>query len=136
MFAETRFLHNIWVAFNIYSVYRDIYITRSLPYRKSAIRSVFYVFPDHCSITAAGHCFSYFQSLVMSLFRPVTYKSVSGSYMNLQITWWISHVWGLKSSEMWCSVFRNQSHIDSVTFKKMWTLNNTTGRTSYHGRNL
>jgi len=57
-----------------------------------------------CSITAAGHCFSYFQSLVMSLFRPVTCKSVSGSYMNLQIIWWIRHVWGLKSSGMWCCV--------------------------------
>jgi nucleoside recognition membrane protein YjiH len=78
-----------------------------------------------CSITAAGHCFSYFQSLVMSLFRPVTYKSVSGSYMNLQITWWICHVWGLKSCGMWCCVFRNQSPVDSVTSKIMWILNNT-----------
>jgi len=36
---------NIWVAFNIYSVYRNIYVTSSLPCRKSVIRSVFYVFP-------------------------------------------------------------------------------------------
>jgi len=34
-----------WVAFNIYSVYRNIYVTSSLPCRKSAINSVFYVFP-------------------------------------------------------------------------------------------